>query len=225
MPTGRSSYNVEQHYTDLNTATWFGGGLKIWTSACVRFSPGADVITTSVPEKGCLCLLLSSLYSPMTLQCTASLPLLKVIHTGGKLDLRLGVTHCGSCDTTGLVAAMHRGPCIAAASLLAPETLSSPACPAHPTLPSQELLAPKLDLSLHTQRLLPSCSRVCWGDGSHSESWFPASSGSSCTIDLACSLHRAAGNPSPCCCIIVYNFKCMVRLTSTPSGPALHLQL
>lgn len=62
----------------------------------------------------------------MTLQCTASLPLLKVIHTGGKLDLRLGVTHCGSCDTTGLVAAMHRGPGIAAASLLAPETLSSP---------------------------------------------------------------------------------------------------
>lgn len=158
------------------------------------FSPGADAIITTVLGKGCLCLLLSSPYSPATLQCPASLLLLKVIRAGGKLDLWLGVTLCGSCDATGLVAASaqwHWHCC------------SLVACTRAPELPWLAQLSPQCHPRLCWHRgwvCLCFPSLVCSGDRSHPELCFPASSGSSCSVDPACSSHRAAGKPSPCCC-------------------------
>lgn len=125
------------------------------------FSPGADAIITTVPEKGCLCLLLSSPYSPVTLQCSASLLLLKVIHAGGKLDLWLGVTHCGSSNATGLVATSaqwHWYCCGLVACTRAPEppwlVQLSPHC--HPRLRWHRGW-----VCLHIQRLLPLPAARC----------------------------------------------------------------
>lgn len=130
---------------------------KIWTCVCdsLRVLMQISPLCLRKVEKG---LLLSSLYSPVTLQCTAPLLLLKVIHAGGP-----------SCiyDEVSLTVAAgmpqawwqkgHSGTGIVVALLLAPELLSSPACPAQPCCHPRFYWHQGWvwGLSLHTQRLLP----------------------------------------------------------------------
>lgn len=185
------------------------GAKNLHLCVCVweRDSPGADaIITTVLTKKGCLCLLLSSLYSPVTLQSTASLLLWQVSV--------LGVIQAG------FVAGYHslwglwcpgwwQKGTVALALLLCclPRSPWAPlACPAQPSLPVQVLLAPRLGLSLHTQRLFPSLQPH------HALlTWLVP--------------HTGQQETNPCAAAVIYNFACMVHLTSTPSGPALHLQL
>lgn len=131
-------------------------GLKIWAQVCVFLSWCWCNYHHRAWER-LFCLLLSSLYSPVTLQCTPSVFVEGYPCRGAKLDLWLGVIHCGSCDSHSLDGSKGT----VALALLQPYCLhqipwAPLACPAQPTLRSQVLLPPRLGLSLHTQRLLSS---------------------------------------------------------------------
>ena len=225
MPTRRSSYSVKQHCVDLNRVTLMGVK-NLVPSVCesllvlVQLSP--------------LCLRgehftsVFSLHIPAILQCIVYLSTFVEGYPCwcDKLDLGLGVATCVSFDATGLAAAKtqwHWHCCSLAACTRAPgltqfvqltphchhmccwhlgwNHLQAWVCPCVP------------------EACFPPCSTARQGGRSYSELCFPASSGLSHYIELACFLHRAAGKPFPHAAtsdwFIVLKY--MVHSTSTPS--------
>ena len=130
-----------------------------------------------------------------------------------KLCLRLGVATCVSFDATGLVAvkAQQHWHC---------RRFTACSGAPGPGLSSSAISLTAHFVCLHLRRAyLHSCSTAYRGGRSYSEMYFPASSRSSCCIELVCFLHMAGGTACPHAAapaqfIIL---KDVVLLTSTPS--------